>query len=210
MTCTPLPLWPLGYVSIHTPTWGVTVWFQVYVMDTRRFNPHTYMRCDQKRPIKGWWPMYVSIHTPTWGVTILLEGKKLNNSRFNPHTYMRCDIKIGNMPCIAFLFQSTHLHEVWHRTWPYKSCMVFRFNPHTYMRCDPICLYSLTTMYCFNPHTYMRCDIIKAVEYGLMIKFQSTHLHEVWLHRHVYHPGFLIVSIHTPTWGVTVGTCKCR
>ena len=35
------------------------------------------------------------------------------------------------------------------------------------------------------------------------IKFQSTHLHEVWLFCPLYHGQFWPVSIHTPTWGVT-------
>ena len=77
-------------VSIHTPTWGVTVCnrkrtyqykfqsthlHEVWLSDVRRrdikrvcFNPHTYMRCDNKIAgvdTKG----QVSIHTPTWGVT---------------------------------------------------------------------------------------------------------------------------------------------
>ena len=56
------------------------------------FNPHTYMRCDflcwfKKICIK------VSIHTPTWGVTQIVE---ITESKVE--------------------FQSTHLHEVWHRS----------------------------------------------------------------------------------------------
>ena len=56
------------------------------------------------------------------------------------------------------MFQSTHLHEVWHTG-------------------------------CLRNHTASM--------------FQSTHLHEVWLsfyHEHIFH---ILVSIHTPTWGVT-------
>ena len=76
-------------VSIHTPTWGVT---------KNRWNPPV---CTD-----------VSIHTPTWGVTI---------GRF--------------ISIIKKAFQSTHLHEVWQGNWRVKIA-TYSFNPHTYMRCD--------------------------------------------------------------------------
>ena len=122
------------FVSIHTPTWGVTdpatslaldvvfqsthlheVWlfaaltritlcmFQSThlheVWRSRRsretgltsFNPHTYMRCDIDRIIN------CMVH-----------------SGFNPHTYMRCDLHIIDLKYGKGVFQSTHLHEVWH------------------------------------------------------------------------------------------------
>ena len=119
-------------VSIHTPTWGVTisswtisvgkefqsthlheVWRQrsLHIPPTISFNPHTYMRCDKHYANL---PTYnkVSIHTPTWGVTI-----------------SSWTISVGKE------FQSTHLHEVWQSR---ENSMLIRpcFNPHTYMRCD--------------------------------------------------------------------------
>ena len=77
-------------------------------------------------------------------------------------------------------FQSTHLHEVWRRIqilW--KICQ--RFNPHTYMRCDAGCTITERELACFNPHTYMRCD---------KKTYQCISVYNV--------------SIHTPTWGVTL------
>ena len=79
-----------GAVSIHTPTWGVTfhcitsVLHFVVSIHTPTWGV-TLMRVCVDRSL------FVSIHTPTWGVTILV-------SIFPFH----------------FLFQSTHLHEVWH------------------------------------------------------------------------------------------------
>ena len=153
--------WYYGWfsrVSIHTPTWGVTQQSQWYKY---RFP--------------------VSIHTPTWGVTPVIYPKKQDHSCFNPHTYMRCDFQMFcKEPSRGF--QSTHLHEVW----------LFRML---------ICLMLL----CFNPHTYMRCDLQKTIQrlismvsihtptWGvtestadalIQAQFQSTHLHEVWHHRH--------------------------
>ena len=100
-------------------------------------------------------------------------------------------------------FQSTHLHEVWQKRWEHQ-----------------------TNIYCFNPHTYMRCDLIH--DLLLIIRqFQSTHLHEVWrkvskliiiiisFNPHTYmrcdldgigYQDLIQVSIHTPTWGVTIRT----
>ena len=76
-------------VSIHTPTWGVTLIFPSQQATVRCFNPHTYMRCDNPFP-DGFDFFDVSIHTPTWGVT-----------QRNSATALRRR------------FQSTHLHEVW-------------------------------------------------------------------------------------------------
>ena len=98
-------------VSIHTPTWGVTMELRFCVLlvlfqsthlhevwptrvngittEANSFNPHTYMRCDVQMH-DYLLTLRVSIHTPTWGVT----------TRWSTST-------------IAWMFQSTHLHEVW-------------------------------------------------------------------------------------------------
>ena len=78
------------------------------------------------------------------------------------------------------MFQSTHLHEVW-RINNLRNIKWRSFNPHTYMRCD-ICIVIIKQIWlCFNPHTYMRCDRVY-LAYTRSAK----------------------VSIHTPTWGVTI------
>ena len=231
----------LIFVSIHTPTWGVThhaillvtkswfqsthlheVWLVLLHFDwlPLGFNPHTYMRCDAIIPSISSF-RNVSIHTPTWGVT--------------PHY-----TNLG----ISGAFQSTHLHEVW-PIGLVHLLIVGGFNPHTYMRCDSLNNLNWSILGCFNPHTYMRCDThardiqwcqavsIHTPTWGVtllsevpdrIIRFQSTHLHEVWprplsgrwsgtsFNPHTYmrcdvfekdeiRP--LNVSIHTPTWGVT-------
>ena len=103
---------------------------------------------------------------------------------------------------------------------------LFGFNPHTYMRCDCVDYFLSFFFWCFNPHTYMRCDFCWFLSPLLFFLFQSTHLHEVWQHYnknqwdyncfnpHTYMRCDLAteqvfpteeVSIHTPTWGVTIG-----
>ena len=99
-------------VSIHTPTWGVTLMFTLESSKAICFNPHTYMRCDlEKRREMRYYG--VSIHTPTWGVTLFVWQLGFLRLSFNPHTYMRCDT------------------ASWLMSYHHSS-----FNPHTYMRCD--------------------------------------------------------------------------
>ena len=144
----------------------------------------------------------VSIHTPTWGVTSVSFWVNCLEC-FNPHTYMRCDTRSRNV-CKSInvsihtptwgvttdyefdypigKFQSTHLHEVW-LLFVVVRLFNVGFNPHTYMRCDKIAQYSSSSE-----------------------EFQSTHLHEVWLKNKYTGEPVYVVSIHTPTWGVTSGT----
>ena len=189
----------------------------------RRFNPHTYMRCDKR-----------------------VLNKRFLPNRFNPHTYMRCDNTFRELKWHMYLFQSTHLHEVWLLV-SFFYLNFGCFNPHTYMRCDydsdifnnwikKVSIHTptwgVTTWRnrlsrpntSFNPHTYMRCDLRKTGSAVVWMMFQSTHLHEVWpqiiveqlanmsFNPHTYmrcdrgqrgQVGKRIVSIHTPTWGVT-------
>ena len=142
----------------------------------------------------------VSIHTPTWGVT--------TNS---------------NSSICEFLFQSTHLHEVWHKLGTVSSCLA-SFNPHTYMRCDLRDIRSHSFAW-VSIHTPTWGVTEKAPTWNTYQKFQSTHLHEVWQRtfsllssRSSFNPHTYMrcdnlvaaliyackVSIHTPTWGVTV------
>ena len=93
---------------------------------------------------------------------------------------MRCDTLIL---LIVFIIISFNPHT-------YMRCdlvcllgrvLIRRFNPHTYMRCDCFSLHIVCLIPCFNPHTYMRCDFYSVNDLG--------------------RSG--VVSIHTPTWGVT-------
>ena len=165
-------------VSIHTPTWGVTwfCWIRWHILI--RFNPHTYMRCDSFDPF-FFDPIVVSIHTPTWGVTRIFTCPHMSG-------YVSIHTPTWGVTFISsffdgsfFLFQSTHLHEVWHsyfvdffhdykfqsthlhEVWPLCdsfSSVPWSFNPHTYMRCDTRIIRRFNQKESFNPHTYMRCD----------------------------------------------------
>ena len=64
------------------------------------------------------------------------------------------------------------------------------FNPHTHAGCDLLCAYIGDTDKSFNPHTHAGCD--------------NENTAAAW---------DIIVSIHTPTQGVTIQArhlCPCR
>ena len=143
------------YVSIHTPTWGVTickkipkssrtfqsthlheVWLLVLfrlLIRLRFQSTHLHEVWQRETRVATWWKC------------------------FNPHTYMRCD--------------------TWLFLWP---CIIWCFNPHTYMRCD-LALRQAEALQRWFQSTHLHevwhyRDQIKA-HFGV---FQSTHLHEVW------------------------------
>ena len=124
----------------------------------------------------------VSIHTPTWGVTSLSCNRCRSPWSFNPHTYMRCDSAVVDLVSSFTVFQSTHLHEVWH----YQATKFLRHR-------------------CFNPHTYMRCDIVNVRHFRhIQVSIHTPTWGVTFLHFHRHHTSPK-VSIHTPTWGVTCG-----
>ena len=143
------------------------------------FNPHTYMRCDNIWSVTNGLYHAVSIHTPTWGVTFC-RFLMYDTKGFNPHTYMRCDIKSSK-----------------------SRLRMTGFNPHTYMRCD-VCWDWLAIWKAVSIHT-PTWGVTKLILLltTLIITFQSTHLHEVWLYSVNDLGRSGVVSIHTPTWGVT-------
>ena len=81
-------------------------------------------------------------------------------------------------------FQSTHLHEVWLNAWV-KTSVSERFQSTHLHEVWHWLAIIFNCKDCFNPHTYMRCD-----------KGDRTM------------EARNIVSIHTPTWGVTSITCQ--
>ena len=127
-------------------------------------------------------------------------------------------------------FQSTHLHEVWLQELSNRPVrLLVSIHTPTWgvtplrSRCHSSNKVSIHTPtwgvtscnqhYCqaykgFNPHTYMRCDQANLAIKAQNLVFQSTHLHEVWLSFGVLPSFSTPVSIHTPTWGVTLLTLE--
>ena len=126
----------------------------------------------------------VSIHTPTWGVTKcqMISREYQSVSIHTPTWGVTSKISLQTR---RKKFQSTHLHEVWLNIGSASSKVSAFQSTHLH----EVWLYRRKIQIrrsSFNPHTYMRCDIW-SVTNGL------------------YHA----VSIHTPTWGVTV-IIKCH
>ena len=98
---------------------------------------------------------------------------------FNPHTHEGCDIITQKGP------------ET-----------ITGFNPHTHEGCDIPADLSLEQHTGFNPHTHEGCDQDKLPggrSYGCF----NPHTHEGCDERGGMYNGVGVVSIHTPTKGVT-------
>ena len=203
----PRRVWPFctfamcsEYVSIHTPTQGVTI------------------------PCPVWRGcIIVSIHTPTQGVTTILSimprlilfqsthprrvwlkgGLEHERElRFNPHTHAGCDISV--LPWYTSINVSIHT-PTQGVTWRCVqfSTFVWSFNPHTHAGCDLWLSLIICWLLCFNPHTHAGCDLGSVTVLVMSILFQSTHPRRVWHRASNSYRDSIVVSIHTPTQGVT-------
>ena len=187
------------FVSIHTPTWGVTGrgWFKSLFND-------------------------VSIHTPTWGVTLkkcplssLMEFQSTHLHEvwqisrivtplllcFNPHTYMRCDCERVHPTTGLRVSIHTPTWGVTRRQLhDYFEFLVSIHTPTwgvTWHGICPCCWIDVSI------HTPTWGVTYRIVNLTFKYSFQSTHLHEVWRCQHAHSCRWYGVSIHTPTWGVT-------
>ena len=111
-----------GYVSIHTPLWGVTRVLDSVLYPVRSFNPHapvgrdTYngtdgmiLKCfNPHAPVgrdiadhSNLCRFRVSIHTPLWGVTRQHAGCDGHANSFNPHAPVGRDTRVNEPECRA-------------------------------------------------------------------------------------------------------------
>ena len=126
--------WVKGFVSIHTPTWGVTKNTQIIPGKNQFQSTHlheVWQLLYNRNPPKNRFQsthLHEVWHMSTHDISTVFS--------FNPHTYMRCDILEASLRS-RYLFQSTHLHEVW-QIIVSQSNKLGGFNPHTYMRCDSL------------------------------------------------------------------------
>ena len=124
--------------------------------------------------------MLVSIHTPTQGVTI---------SRLNSHSNNWVSI---HTPTQGVTWQFLKVGN-------YGKC----FNPHTHAGCDnSVCV--LQDNFCgFNPHTHAGCDLNIKLKAEMKKRF-NPHTHAGCDPSHLQPIIDRLVSIHTPTQGVTI------
>ena len=157
---------------------GCDLWTYYYLWLWCCFNPHTHAGCDKTNQTSIDINR-VSIHTPTQGVTLA-----------------------GNAIGASSQFQSTHPRRVWHWLLPVVGLINQCFNPHTHAGCDLRLVHRCLTLNSFNPHTHAGCDrfcsILKLNRYCF-----NPHTHAGCDKFLCEHCRKGLVSIHTPTQGVT-------
>ena len=230
-------------VSIHTPTQGVTaatifcsefnkfqsthprrVWLIYHFLHFRTecFNPHTHAGCDDvtvyfsvsakvsiHTPTQGVTQSItstklikiVSIHTPTQGVTLASYSLFWWYTSFNPHTHAGCDKEIWMRSLRNGLFQSTHPRRVWLMEY-FHNTRVIGFNPHTHAGCDQKMKLKEAMHWSFNPHTHAGCDFVQDAYVPVSIVSIHTPTQGVTPYS-LSELCWCSVSIHTPTQGVT-------
>ena len=142
------------------------------------FNPHTHAGCDSGRRAMRDAGSGFNPHTHA-GCDKNQHLYLIPQICFNPHTHAGCDY----YQCFDLhirMFQSTHPRRVW-----------------------PWSIFYNTRVIGFNPHTHAGCDSFHLRSSQRPRMFQSTHPRRVW---HFGSKQFFraqVVSIHTPTQGVT-------
>ena len=144
------------HVSIHTPTWGVTLNVPNISTSLSCFNPHTYMRCDSIKIIILFALFRVSIHTPTWGVT---------------GGYM-----------LGLLEKEVSIHTptwgVTNWTMRYTIVTIVSIHTPTWGVTTESCWKNGYPVVSIHTPTWGVTPTIQILK--MLIGFQSTHLHEVW------------------------------
>ena len=188
------------WVSIHTPTKGVT---SVTRASTRvpRWFQSTHPRRVWQHGAVGRIHLHQFQSTHPRRVWQSMLGRCWCWWCFNPHTHEGCDLterrrvhgesvsihtptKGVTQPIGSYRynleFQSTHPRRVW-PVWGSRGFVLFRVSIHTPTKGVTLLTFArASTYFCFNPHTHEGCDM------RLLLTTNTT-----------------TVSIHTPTKGVT-------
>ena len=146
---------PIFWVSIHTPTKGVTCLCRSSSV-LRQVSIHTPTKGVTEALCPSSYRNKVSIHTPTKGVTVLQVWRwnlsvfqsthprrvwltafviQQSYNQVSIHTPTKGVTKSNGSLCYPKEFQSTHPRRVWLQ--PYSQNFPSqRFNPHTHEGCD--------------------------------------------------------------------------
>ena len=166
-------------ISIHTPTKGVT--------STRPTTESSTI---------------ISIHTPTKGVTLPRHWLRWNQTDFNPHSHEGSDVWRGAYICF-YIYFNPHSHEG-------SDCIrqrrlrrsVFNFNPHSHEGSDSKDWQRHRQPGNFNPHSHEGSDSIVWSVRSMRRDF-NPHSHEGSDASDLISLVDSVISIHTPTKGVT-------
>ena len=125
---------------------------------------------------------------------------QINNS-FNPHTHEGCDSHGTLSSSSLFVSIHTPTKGVTFEKW--VSAIHQRVSIHTPTKGVTGKVLTLCMMLvCFNPHTHEGCDLV-ATRRQLAKKCFNPHTHEGCDYLVTYLQVVMLVSIHTPTKGVT-------
>ena len=214
-----------GYVSIHTPTQGVTelvkripsvkqfqsthprrVWLRLIlllILVSRFQSTHPRRVWPSARSFLIFIPGF-NPHTHA-GCDSCILSYWTNNWCFNPHTHAGCDLNLL-LWMICLMFQSTHPRRVWpYNSTPSTSGVSFQStHPRRVWRLiRPI----LILIVSFNPHTHAGCDLWTYYYLWLWCCF-NPHTHAGCDKTNQTSIDINRVSIHTPTQGVTMFIIK--
>ena len=131
---------------------------------------------DDKRS----WQKGISIHTPTRGVTPFPPLSCCMTANFNPHSHKGSDARIAPLYG-GYGYFNPHSHKGSDCSETGNKQIVIDFNPHSHKGSDKNTGTQTNSKSDFNPHSHKGSD---------------------WNYRH--RCCFWIISIHTPTRGVTV------
>ena len=143
----------------------------------------------------------VSIHTPAWGVTCIWRKGSRITPCFNPHSRMGSDLI--NYEVSRLLRVSIHT-PAWGVTYTWYACsIIYQVSIHTPAWGVTLLANSKRINYvCFNPHSRMGSDAFK-----LLNRFKPSRFNP---HSRMGSDSVIgsllstiLVSIHTPAWGVT-------
>ena len=164
------------------------------------FNPHTYMRCDiSSLGISSYLAKFQSTHLhEVWPLILLICFMIIS---FNPHTYMRCDVEFDVLRHSSDVSIHTPTWGVTFKT--LYPCHIYEVSIHTPtwgVTYDVSFLAEYLTVSIHTPTWGVTAQLpyrcyqiqvsIHTPTWGVTCpvrciqqnpKFQSTHLHEVWL-----------------------------
>ena len=167
-------------VSIHTPTWGVTRFARWCWFYYDCFNPHTYMRCDDLHSDADS-IMAVSIHTPTWGVTPVYTVS-------NQLLYVSIHTPTWGVTNGCYHFTSIAGVSIHTPTWGVtQEFLILMFNQNVSIHTPTWGVTPLEHNAKASEEVSIHTPTWGVTDQAQVDhedhKFQSTHLHEVWLKR---------------------------
>ena len=139
------------FVSIHTPTKGVTL-IDLSQLPDSEVSIHTPTKGVTRIDANILDVVFVSIHTPTKGVTSSPRDSAGLPTGFNPHTHEGCDT----------------CQQCYH-----DALIVSIHTPTKGVTTVAEVVTALPTS--FNPHTHEGCDSCPSISGGSSPAFQSTH-----------------------------------